>query len=97
MEQPTLQNALPQILIDTPIMASLYGFIKRLYLVRVLSSNNSASRMYTVQYRQYFANLFTVLVPSRTGSAHRVPLAIRYPRRGGHRTYRAHLSGQEPP
>ena len=31
-------------------MASLYGFIKRLYLVRVLSSNNFASRMYTVRY-----------------------------------------------
>lgn len=37
------------------------------------------------------------LQPSCPGGTHRVALTIRHPRRGKHRTHRAHFSRQEPP
>ena len=36
------------------------------------------------------------LQPSRSGGTHRVPLALRHPRRGSHGTHHAHLSSQKP-
>ena len=71
-------------------MASLYGFAKRVYLVRVLSFYSACTLLTRI------VAVPPGVQPSRSGSSHRVPPTIWDPRRGKHRTYSPHLSGQKP-